>query len=185
MSEILIPELEEAPAKPLWLMTLADLALLLVGFFVLLQAAKPLDGKQLAQGFRAGFGITEPVDATPPMPVALARVDGFAPGSAALPHTAGVTDWARNVARDPRTRIHLLGETLGPEDRDLATGSPAILAADRARAVAALLVRSGAVSPDRLTIATGTGSRRAVTLTIGYAGAAAGNAAADTTGNRQ
>ncbi|WP_137788436.1 flagellar motor protein MotB [Sphingomonas sp. 3P27F8] len=38
-----------APARPLWLMTLADLALLLVGFFVLLQANQTLDPHKLAE----------------------------------------------------------------------------------------------------------------------------------------
>jgi flagellar motor protein MotB len=168
----LLPEPEDmAAARPLWLITLADLALLLVGFFVLLQASKPLDGKALAQGFRAGFGVAAPVEPTPPMPVAVARVDGFAPGSAALPDTAGVIDWARAVARDRRTQIRILGESAGRDDRDAATGSPAILAADRARAVAALLVRAGAVSPDQIILATTAGgSRRAVTLTLGFAG---------------
>ncbi|MFZ5796341.1 MAG: flagellar motor protein MotB, partial [Pseudomonadota bacterium] len=36
-------------------MTLADLALLLVGFFVLLQASQQLDRAALARGLRAGF----------------------------------------------------------------------------------------------------------------------------------
>ena len=42
-------------AKPLWLITLADLALLLVGFFVLVQATS-LDRAALAKGLRAGPG---------------------------------------------------------------------------------------------------------------------------------
>ena len=48
----------DAPAtRALWLVTLADLALLLVGFFVLLQANQHLDRKALARGMREGFGI--------------------------------------------------------------------------------------------------------------------------------
>ena len=39
--------LDPPPARPLWLWTLADLALLLVGFFVLVQAT---DRQALAKG---------------------------------------------------------------------------------------------------------------------------------------
>lgn len=154
------------PSRPLWLITLADLSLLLVGFFVLLQASKPVEPRELADGIRAGFGIKDA------MPVEIAAVSGFAPGSAELPDAGSALDWARGAARDPRTRVTVTGETDGtPQDVDAATGSAAILAADRARAVAALLVRSGAVAPDRIVIAIGTGRRRAV-LTLGYAGGA-------------
>jgi hypothetical protein len=165
---------EDLPGRPIWLMTLADLALLIVGFFVFLQAAPPIDGRALASSIRAGFGV-----ATPPlpsaMPVELARVDAFTAGSAVLPPSPGVIEWARGAARDPRTHIRSLGETDGSRaDVDAATGSAAILAADRARAVAAMLVRSGAVSPARIAITTDTdGGKpglRAVTLTIAYPG---------------
>ena len=47
---------EEAPVRPLWLMTLTDLSLLLVGFFVFLQASQ-VDPKILAASVRAGFGM--------------------------------------------------------------------------------------------------------------------------------
>lgn len=154
------------PSRPLWLITLADLSLLLVGFFVLLQAAKPVEPHKLAEGIRAGFGIKDA------MPVEIASVPHFAPGSAALPDATSALDWARSAARDPRTRVTVTGETDGsPQDVDAATGSAAILAADRARATAALLVRSGAVAPERIVIAIGSGHRRAV-LTLGYVGGA-------------
>ena len=54
---------EEAPARPLWLMTLTDLSLLLVGFFVFLQASQ-VDPKTLAitevihsPGIKNSFGV--------------------------------------------------------------------------------------------------------------------------------
>ena len=40
---------DDKPARPIWLITLADLALLLVGFFVFIQANNHLDGRKLAQ----------------------------------------------------------------------------------------------------------------------------------------
>lgn len=154
------------PSRPLWLITLADLSLLLVGFFVLLQASKPVEPQELAAGIRAGFGVKDA------MPVEIAAVPGFAPGSAELPDAASALAWARTAARDPRTRVTVTGETDGtPQDVDAATGSAAILAADRARATAALLVRANAVAPGRITIAIGSGRRRAV-LTLGYVGGA-------------
>lgn len=152
-------------ARPPWLTTLADLSLLLVGFFVFLQANQA-DPGLLAASFRAGFTA---VDA-PAMPVELAAVSDFAPGSAELRSTEGVLAWARAAARDPRTVLRITGEVDGSAaDVDARTGSGPILAADRARAVAALLVRNRAVAPDRIVITTGHGTRRAV-LTLGYDG---------------
>jgi hypothetical protein len=161
---------DEAPGRPVWLMTLADLALLLVGFFVFLQANQAQGNlgvrpQELAAAFRAGFSSTPTA-----MPVAMATVQGFAPGSAAPADTAAALAWARDAARDPRTRLKITGEVDGSaQDVDPVTGSGPILAADRARAVAALLIASGAVSPERIAIATGESRRRAV-LTIGYDG---------------
>ncbi|WP_029936838.1 OmpA family protein, partial [Sphingomonas sp. UNC305MFCol5.2] len=157
---------DDLPARPIWLTTLADLALLLVGFFVLLQANQ-VDPNTLAAGFRAGFGIKEQ---TPAMPVDLAAVTGFAPGSARLPNGAAALAWARTAASDPRTRLRIIGEVDGStEDVDPVTGSGPILAADRARAVAAMLVRAHAVAPERIAIVTARGQRRAV-LSLGYDG---------------
>lgn len=156
---------DEAPSRPIWLTTLADLALLLVGFFVFLQANRQLEPQELAAAFRAGFSVQPQA-----MPVDIATIDGFAPGSAALTDAAQTLAWARAAARDPRTRLKITGEVDGSTgDVDPVTGSGAILAADRARAVAALLVRSGAVAPERIAIATGEGRRRAV-LTLGFDG---------------
>lgn len=159
---------EIAPARSVWLITLADLALLLVGFFVLLQANRELDRETLLAGLRAGFGVEQTTPA--PMAVAAARVEGFAEGSA-VTGMAGALGWARDSARDPRTRITITGSTSGVRDVDPATGSAAILAADRARAVAAALVRSGAADPARIVILTDPGKHRAVTLSVGFAGA--------------
>lgn len=155
------------PARSGWLITLADLALLLVGFFVLLQASQTLDARALAAGLRSGFRTER--SSPMPMTVATARVDGFASGSARAPTGAAIA-WARDAARDPRTHIAITGST-GPQgDVDPQTGSAAILAADRARTVAAALIASGAVDPSRITIAIVPGKRRAVTLSVGFAG---------------
>jgi outer membrane protein OmpA-like peptidoglycan-associated protein len=156
------------PARPLWLITLADLSLLLVGFFVLLQANQRMEPRELAAGIRSGFGAPPlPDDA---MAVDMAVVRDFAPGSAVLPDAATALAWAQAAARDPRTRLKITGETDGTSaDTDPATGSGAILAADRARTVASFLIRSGVVAPERIVIVTARGERRAV-LTLGYDG---------------
>lgn len=155
---------DQAPARPLWLITLADLSLLLVGFFVLLQANQHTQPRALAAAIRGGFGVRDA------MPVELAAVQGFAAGSAMLPEAAAALAWAREAARDPRTRVTVTGEVDGSAgDVDAVTGSGPILAADRARTVAALLVRTGAVAPERIAVATARGQRRVV-LTLGYDG---------------
>lgn len=167
----------EAPAtRPLWLTTLADLGLLLLGFFVFIQASSPIDGHKLAEGFRAGFGVTDaPAPAPDPMAVAAAAMLDFAPGSAVLPQApSSAIAWAREAARDPRVVLKISGETDGSAaDVDPATGSAAVLAADRARAVAAALAAAH-VAPGRMTIVNapehrGHG-RRAVLMTVGFAG---------------
>jgi hypothetical protein len=160
---IALPEDDSPPRAP-WLTTLADLALLLVGVFVFLQASR-IDPATLAAGVRAGFGAPQAA-----MPVDLATVTGFAPGSARPPDARAAIAWARAATSDPRTVLRITGEVDGsPGDLDRATGSGPILAADRARAVAEILVRARAVAPERIVLATGRGSRRAV-LTLGYEG---------------
>ena len=142
--------------RPIWLMTLADLALLLVGFLILVQT---LDRDKLAAAMRAGFG-------EPGLPVAAAGLAGFAPGSAALPRSPrAVADWALDAVRDPRVTLTLTGEA---DDADPATGSSAILAADRARTLATALIAAG-VPADRLAIATRRGGARGVTVTLAFA----------------
>lgn len=159
-----------APGRPLWLITLADLALLLVGFFVLLQANQTLDKRALASGFRQGFGGAAKDTAPEPMPVAAAAMLDFAPGSATLPSAPdAIQAWAREAAKDPRVRLTVTGATDGsPADVDPDTGSAAVLAADRARAVAAELA---AVAPGRLVIVNAARpGRRHVVVTLDFAG---------------
>lgn len=170
-----LPEL--APARPIWLMTLADLALLLVGFFVLLQSSQQLDRAALMRGLRAGFGVEAPLLSASPVPepiaVSAAALRGFAPGSAVLPHTPdAVIAWAREATRDARVTLRIAGAVDGsPADVDPLTGSGAVLAADRARAVASALLVAHAVPATRLTIVAGARpAQRGVTLSTGFAG---------------
>ncbi len=156
--------LDDEPRRSIWLITLADVMLLLVGFFVFLQANTTLDARQIAGSLREGFGLA----ADAPMAVDANAVQGFAPGSAALPAN-DIIGWARLALQDPRTIIRVTGGTDGSlRDSDAATGSPAILAADRARAVATLIAQ--AVPPNRIVIDTRPGAGRAVQLTIAFAG---------------
>lgn len=158
--------LAPCPARPLWLVTLADLALLLVGFLVLIHATS-LDKRALADGIKAGFGVATP--APEPMPVAAAAITAFAPGSATLPTSpAALAAWAKEALRDPRVSLSVTGAVDGsPRDVDLATGSGAVLAADRARAIAAALAP---VAGTRMTVATGTPKHRSVIVTLAFAG---------------
>ena len=166
-------EFPVAPAgRPLWLITLADLALLLVGFFVLLQANQQLDKKALASGFRAGFGAAADKGVPEPIAVAAAGMFAFAPGSAALPSTPdALIAWAREAARDPRVQLKVTGSTDGsPVDVDADSGSAEVLAADRARVVAAALAP---VAPGRLVIVNAARpSRRQVLVTLAFDGEA-------------
>jgi hypothetical protein len=133
-----LPDL--TPSRPIWLMTLADLALLLVGFFVLLQASQQLDRAALARGLRAGFGVRDAVAPssvpTPePMAVSAGAIRGFAPGSAVLPTAPdALIGWAREATRDRRVLLRVAGAVDGsPADVDPVTGSGAVLAAVGAR----------------------------------------------------
>lgn len=169
MTDDFFPEIPTS--RPIWLVTLADLALLLVGFFVLIQVNQTLDKQALAKGLREGFGITTRI--ADPMPVAVAAMADFTPGSSALPASpASIIAWARSAATDPRVQIKITGATDGTSaDVEPVTGSASVLAADRARAVAAALASAGAVPADRLTIANDPApGRRAVTLTLGFSG---------------
>lgn len=129
-----------ASARPLWLITLADLALLLVGFFVLLEANRQLDPRAITRAVAVGLGVTPP-----PVAVAAEVVSGFAQGSAALPASPdALAAWALGELRDPRVALRITGATDGSAaDIDRATGSAALLATDRARAVAAALAARG------------------------------------------
>lgn len=162
-----LPEL--TGARPVWLITLADLALLLVGFFVLLQANQQLDPRALAAGMAEGFGVQAPV-----MAVASQSLDGFATGSAELPAPPDtLVAWARAEARDPRIRLTVTGATDGtPADIDAFSGSATLLAIDRARAVVAALADAG-IPDSRIAIATAVHPRRRhAFVTIAFAGEA-------------
>ena len=76
---------------------------------------------------------------------------------------------AGEAARDPRVALTVTGGTDGtPADVDPSTGSAAVLAADRARAVAAAL---GQVAPGRILVSTtNRPGPRQVTVTLAFAG---------------
>jgi flagellar motor protein MotB len=153
-------------AKPLWLITLADLSLLLVGFFVFLQATshKPQTERDAIQaGIREAFGGIG--DA--PLAVDANLIAGFAPGSAALPRdTAAIAAWAKAALADPRTRLIVTGYADG-SPIDQTNGSALALAGLRAEAAAAALGRSVPNDRLRLGAAIAPGARR-VTLAISY-----------------
>lgn len=154
-----------APTRSVWLTTLADLALLLVGFLLLVQVTAPPKKQELARSFRQAFGA-EPAA---PIPVAATALR-FAPGSADPGDTAALVAWAKDAAHDPRVAFTVTGTTDGaPADIDPATGSAALLASDRARAAAAAL--GPVVEPGRLRLATDPTPRgRAATVTLAFAG---------------
>ena len=158
-----------APSRPLWLVTLADLALLLVGFFVLLQANSTIPAKELARGIAEGFG-----GAAAPAAIAVEAesAGGFAPGAADLPVAPdALIAWARQATRDPRVALTVTGATDGSAaDVDLVSGSATVLAADRARFVLATLAAAG-VPVARATIATAARpAGRRVIVTLAFAG---------------
>ncbi len=165
--------LDPAPARPLWLWTLADLALLLVGFFVLIQAT---DRQALAKGLREGFGgrvrtetragVAAPAD---PIPLASAAA-GFVRGSAVIVSTDGLLDFAKTSLSDPRVTLRITGGTDGSAgDVDPATASAQILASDRARATAAWLI-AHRIPADRITIATPGTGRSIALVTMSFTG---------------
>ena len=93
-----------SPSRPLWLVTLADLALLLMGFLVLVNASHRIDRHALARGFRQGFGTPDTALSPPPapMPVAAAASPDFATGTATL-STAPVALDRLGARRDARS----------------------------------------------------------------------------------
>lgn len=156
-----------APGRPVWLITLADLALLLVGFFVLMQAHRADERPAVSRAIAEAFGAAVP----DPLPVAATRIT-FAPASATPQGgEAALVAWARAALTDPRVTLRIAGATAGDaSDRDPASGSAMLLATDRARAVAARLAAAG-VPEGRLTITTDAGAHaRAVTVTLAFTG---------------
>mgnify|MGYP002779806653 CR=1 FL=1 len=152
--------------RPLWLITLADLSLLLVGFFVFLQATTHKSEAQQAAieaGIREAFGG----DPAQRLSVDANVVTGFAAGGADLP--AGFADfaaWAREGLADPRTRLIVTGYADGSA-ADRIDGSGLALAGLRADRVAAELARTLPADRIRSGAAVAPGARR-VTLTISY-----------------
>ena len=154
--------LRTVPSRPLWLVTLADLALLLVGFFVLLQVR----GDGVARALHTRVAADDI-----PMAVAAEQVS-FAAGSAVLPRDPeALRGWAADQLRDPRVMLTVTGTVDGrAADVEPATRSGELLAADRARAVAATIAP---LSPARVRVATATGKAtkaRGATVTLGFAG---------------
>ncbi len=157
--------LDPPPARPLWLWTLADLALLLIGFFVLVQAT---DRQALARGLREGFGGDVADTAVVPIPLAAAAIS-FAPGSAVPQSPDTVIAFATSNLLDPRASLRVSGGTAGAGDIDPATGSADLLAADRARAIASYLIGHG-VAADRIMIAPAGVGRRNALITVSFTG---------------
>ncbi|QHL90159.1 flagellar motor protein MotB [Sphingomonas changnyeongensis] len=136
-------------ARPLWLVTLADLSLLLLGFFVLIQASArdPAPRRAaIAAGIRDAFGGTD----APRLAVAANRIDGFASGYARLPRaaSAALAEWARQAAADPRSHIVVTGHATPAEGLALAAAraeaAARALPVDRARLRLAATVEPGA-----------------------------------------
>lgn len=154
---------EIAPARPLWLVTLADLALLLLGFTLLVQATAAPKREALARSVREAFGAEPPA----PMPVAAFAVR-FQPGASTIADPRELQAWAREAARDPRVALAVTGATDGTQ-ADTGADGPTLLALDRARGVAAAL--AGVVPPGRLRLSTDPRPRgRAATVTLAFAG---------------
>jgi hypothetical protein len=139
--------LRRSTARSRWLTTLADLALLLVGFLAMLHVVDqrgPAERSRLANGLRAQFGGV----VLAPVTVDANRIDGFQPGAAAtVQDIAPLLDWVRIAARDPRSRLVITGYGDPRESAEALA-----LAARRAEAVAVTLRASGVVSGNRIDV---------------------------------
>jgi outer membrane protein OmpA-like peptidoglycan-associated protein len=152
-----------APKRAPWLMTLADLSLLLLGFFVMIQAAQsrgPESARNFARGLRMAFdggdASTRLKLAPSPSPLALEAnvMTGFAPGQAVLPASPqDIIDWVRDTTGDPRSRLIVRGHADGTiGDVESTTGSGLALASRRAEALASAIEASGAIPAARMRI---------------------------------
>lgn len=144
--------------RPLWLVTLADLSLLLVGFFVFVQATARQDAPRraaIAAGIRDAFGGDGMAAA--PIAVDANRLTGFAPGSATLPDLRAVSAWLGEAARDPRSHVEVTGYA--------EPGEGLTLAATRAEAAARALGLPAGRTRLGATVQTGT---RQVLLSISF-----------------
>jgi flagellar motor protein MotB len=152
--------------RPLWLITLVDLSLLLVGFFVFLQATGAKSERHQAAveaSIREAFGG----DAAQRLSVDANVVTGFAAGGADLPPGfADLAAWAREALADPRTRLIVTGYADG-STVDRIDSSGLALAGLRADRVSAELARTIPADRIRSGAAVAPGMRR-VTLTISY-----------------
>lgn len=139
------------PSRPLWLITLADLSLLLVGFFVFLQATghrpKPQQAA-ISAGIREAFGG----EAEARLAVD-ANAVSFTPGSAAAPDLRTIRTWAGDALADPRTRLVVTGYADPREGMALAgarvdavLGGLNDIPTDRVRVGASLLPRAHRVT---------------------------------------
>ncbi|MEH3106319.1 MAG: flagellar motor protein [Sphingomonas fennica] len=131
-----------AARSPRWMMSFADICLLLLGFMVLLHA-QAIDGRKLAQGMRAAFG-----NAGPAADHDLAAGTLFAPAEAVLrpPARARLAALGRAAAAHGRgVRIESRGTDPAPGGRldrwELAAARTAAVA----RAVAAGGLREDAI----------------------------------------
>lgn len=144
--------------RSIWLMTLADLALLLIGFFVFIQATSRFDDEtraELAAGIRDAFAGSQSVSRALPPPVAVDVniLSGFSTGSAELPRApTTMIAWAEASATDPRTHLLITGFADGSA-ADSLDGSALALAAARAGAVAARIESAGIVAKNRIRVA--------------------------------
>jgi hypothetical protein len=134
----------QRPVRPLWLMTLADLSLLLLGFFAFLQATahKPRPHQAaISASIREAFGgeaaLRLAVDA---------NAVAFPPGSAIPPDLNAIQEWARDALADPRTRLIVTGYgdqreglALAGARADAVIGGLPAIPAQRLRGGAALL----------------------------------------------
>jgi flagellar motor protein MotB len=118
--------------------------------------------------------VAEGLGAPPaPIPVA-AHAIGFAPGSATIDRDiTPIAGWARENLADPRVALRITGMTeASPADVERTSGSAALLAADRARAVAAALAVAG-VPIDRTIIVNADAAaprRRQALVTLAFVG---------------
>lgn len=158
------------PRRPgRWVVTLADLALLLVGFFVMVHAAEKKGAtRQMADAVRGALGVT--VARAQPTGVALDAdaLTGFSAGDAALPKAIWpVAQWLKQAAADPRARVLVTGRS---DDREAdRSTSGLIIAASRADIVARALIRTGAIPASRVDLAASAGgAERRVDITISY-----------------
>ena len=156
------------PGRPLWLITLADLSLLLVGFFVFLQATSHKSKQQqdaIEASIREAFGGATDA-AAPQLAVAVNTVDGFGLGTATTPiDMDSVAAWARDALADPRTHLIVTGYADGGPSDQL-SGSGLALAGLRAERV---LNAMPGVPRDRVRLGAALmpGARR-VSLVISY-----------------